>query len=274
MADRFEELSPADVSGAEDRLLLDGEAALVTGAASGIGRVVAFLFAARGCDVVVTDRQGDALEEVADEAREAFDISVVAIEADLADPEAVSDLVAEAVDAAGGLDVLLNVAGVSIPSASCRMETKTWDIVNDVDLRGTFLTAREAYPYLRNGGRIVNISSIAGIYGSDTMSHYAAAKAGVRNLTRSLAGEWADDDIRVNAVAPGPILTRGVADWFDVDPETAYDRATVSRDLGSPAEIADAVLFLASPLSSFVTGETLVVGGRPATQEDVSAAPR
>jgi len=172
------------------------------------------------------------------------------------------------------LDVLLNIAGVSIPGDSADIKTDVWDLVNDVDLRGTFLTAREAYPHLQGGGRIVNISSIAGEYGSVTMSHYAAAKAGVRNLTRSLANEWASEDVRVNAVAPGPILTPGVADWFHIDPATAYDRSTVDRELGSPAEIADAVLFLASPMSSFVSGETLTVAGPAPVQEDVSAAPR
>jgi 3-oxoacyl-[acyl-carrier protein] reductase len=182
-------------------------------------------------------------------------------------------MVDTAVTELGGLDVLLNVAGVSTVGASKDITTKQWDLVNDVDLRGTFLASREAYPHLQGGGRIVNVSSIAGIYGASTMSHYGAAKAGVKNLTRSLASEWASENIRVNAVAPGPILTTGVAAWFDMDPEAAYDRRHVDRGIGSPAEVADAILFLASPMSSFVTGETITVAGPPAVQEDVSAAP-
>jgi 3-oxoacyl-[acyl-carrier protein] reductase len=274
MSSSLEQLSPEDVRTVGNRLNLNGNRALVTGAGSGIGRVVSFTLAAAGADVALSDRVVEDIEDVAASTRETFDVSVTTIEADVMEEEAVSAMVETAVSDLDGLDILVNVAGVSTVSPSEDISVKEWDLVQGVDLRGTFLAAREAFPHLNDGGRIVNIASIAGIYGSSTMSHYGAAKAGVKNLTRSLANEWATENIRVNAVAPGPILTPGVADWFDIEPETAYDRESVDREVGSPAEVADTVLFLSSPLSSYISGQTLVVAGPPPVQEDFSAAPK
>jgi len=135
------------------------------------------------------------------------------VTADVSDPDDVAEMVETAATDLGDLDVLLNVAGVSTYEDSEDLDTRTWDLVQDVNLRGAFVAAREAFPHLRGGGRVVNVSSIAGLYGAASMSHYGAAKAGVRNLTQSLAAEWADDNVRVNAVAPGPILTPGVRDF-------------------------------------------------------------
>jgi len=273
MSSSLQQLSPEDVRSVGDRLDLDGDRALVTGAGSGIGRVVSFTLAAAGADVALSDRVVEDIEAAAESTREAFDVSVTTIEADVMDEQAVSEMVETAVSDLGGLDVLVNVAGVSTVSPSEEISAKAWDLVHGVDLRGTFLAAREAFPHLNDGGRIVNIASIAGIYGSSTMSHYGAAKAGVENLTRSLANEWASENIRVNAVAPGPILTPGVADWFDIELETAYNRESVDREVGSPAEVADTVLFLSSQLSSYVSGQTLEIAGPSPVQEDFSAAP-
>ncbi len=266
----IEELSPADVVDVTDRLSLDGDRALVTGAGNGMGRIAAFTLAAAGADVAVADRLSDDLEETAAEVREAFDVTVVTAPADVSDPDAITDMVESAVDGLGDLDVLLNVAGVSTHQRSTDLDSATWDLVQNVNLRGPFLAARDAYPHLQAGGRIVNVSSIAGLYGAARMSHYGASKAGLRNLTRSLANEWAEDNIRVNAVAPGPILTPGAAGLHERDSHDPYDRSVVARGVGSPAEVADAMLFLASPLSSYVSGETIRVGGPPPTQEDVT----
>ena len=264
------ELSPADVADVDDRLRLDGDRALVTGAGNGMGRVAAFTVAAAGADVAIADRLADDLDETAVELREAFDVSVVPAPADVSDPDAVTGMVRTAADGLGGLDVLMNVAGVSTHQRTTDLESDTWDLVQAVNLRGPFLSARDAYPHLQDGGRIVNVSSIAGLYGAARMSHYGASKAGLRNLTRSLANEWAEDDIRVNAVAPGPILTPGAAGLHERDADDPYDRNVVGRGVGSPAEVADTMLFLASPLSSYASGETIRVGGPPPTQEDVT----
>lgn len=269
----LEQLSPSDVRDVDERFNLDGECALVTGAGNGMGRVVAFTFAAAGADLAVSDRLADDLTDTATDLREAFDVTVTEVAADVSDAEDVAEMVETAATDLGDLDVLLNVAGVSTYEDSEDLDTRTWDLVQDVNLRGAFVAAREAFPHLQNGGRVVNVSSIAGLYGASSMSHYGAAKAGVRNITQSLAAEWADDNVRVNAVAPGPILTPGVAGMLEDADESAYDRDTVDRPVGSPAEIADTMLFLASPMSSFVTGETIRVGGAPPTQEDISVTP-
>lgn len=264
-------VEPSDVSQVASRLDLGGQRVLATGAGNGMGRVAALTFAAAGADLVVSDRLAEDLSETADELRAAFDADVTPVTADVSDPGDIAELVGKAVDALGGLDVLLNIAGVSTREASESMSVEVWDLIQDVNLRGTFLTAREAYPHLQGGGRIVNVSSIAGLYGASDMSHYGAAKAGVRNLTASLANEWASENIRVNAVAPGPTLTPGAAGLFDDPSSYTHDRSHVDREVGSPMEIADTMLFLASPMASFVTGETIRVGGAPPVQNDVSS---
>lgn len=264
------ELEPGEVSGVADRLRLDGERTLVTGAGNGMGRVAAFTFAAAGADIAISDRLADDLAETEEKIRATFDVDVATIPADLSDPDDVVELVDGAVDTLGDLDVLLNIAGMSTREDSASMSVKSWDLVQDVNLRGAFLSAREAYPHLRGGGRIVNVASIAGLYGAADMSHYGAAKAGVRNLTASLANEWASENVRVNAVAPGPTLTPGAAHLLEDPDRHTHDRAHVDRDVGSPAEVADTMLFFASPMASFVTGETVRVGGAPPVQTDVS----
>lgn len=272
MDEEFEQLRPADVRDIDDRFSLDDEVVLVTGGGNGMGRVVAFVFAAAGADVAIADRLADNMERTEAELREAFDVEVAAVEADVSDPAAVERMVESTVDELGGLDVLANIAGVSTFTPTKELDAKRWDLVQNVNTRAGFLAAKAAHPHLTGGGRIVNISSIAGLYGSRTMTHYAAAKAGVKAFTRSIAKEWAVDNIRANAVAPGPTLTPGSARLLEEASESAYDRTHVDRDVGSPAEIADAVLFLASPASSYVTGHTLEVSGPPPTQEDISVA--
>lgn len=265
-------LSSDDVADPIDRLSLVDQTALVTGAAGGIGRVTAMTLAIAGADIVLADRDVSGCKELADELAEVGPGDVYAEGVDVADPDSVTELFDTTVHDLDGLDVLANVAGIGTTGASADLWVDEWNLIQRVNLQGTFLCSQAAYPHLVEGGRIVNVSSIAGIYGSTRMSHYAAAKAGIQSLTRSLANEWSSDNVRVNAVAPGPILTRAVEAWFDVEAEAAYDRTRIDRPIGSPTEVADAILFLASPLSSYVSGQTLVVGGDPPTQEDVSVA--
>lgn len=262
------ELSPADLRDVENLLDLNGDSVLITGAGNGMGRVVSFKFAAAGADVAISDRLGEDLARTVSDLREAFDIEVVSVEADVSDPESITNLINSAVSQLGTIDVLINVAGVSTEESSETMSVDTWDLIQNVNLRGAFIAAREAFPHLRDGGRIINTSSLMGIFGASSMSHYAAAKNGVRILTRSLANEWADHNIRVNAVAPDKILTPGSVPYHGGTAD-AYDRTHIDRDVGSPDEIADVMLFLASPMSSYLTGETLSVAGVPPTFEDI-----
>jgi 3-oxoacyl-[acyl-carrier protein] reductase len=270
MDSTIDELEPSDLSDVAERLRLDGEQALVTGAGNGMGRVAAFTFAAAGADLVISDRLAEDLTETKAEIRATFDVEVDDAVADISDPDEVVELVDVATESLGDLDVLLNIAGVSSREETESMSIEAWNLIQEVNLRGAFLTAREAFPYLQDGGRIINVSSIAGLYGAADMSHYGAAKAGVRNFTASLANEWASENIRVNAVAPGPTLTPGAAHLLDDPSAHTHDRSNVDREVGSPAEVADTMLFLASPMASFVTGETIRVGGAPPAQQDVS----
>lgn len=265
----YEWLSAADVGGVSDRFRLDGDVALVTGASKGIGRATAFALADAGADVAVASRDHEACRAVVKELETEFDAAGRALEVDVADSAAVEAMTEAVVDDLGALDVLVNNAGASFVSPTADISPGGWDRIVEVNLKGTYLCSTAAVEYLGDGGRIVNFSSVAGQYGSAVMSHYGAAKAGVENLTRSLAGEWAGRDIRVNCIAPGLVLTPGAAGVVGVGSDTAHDRSRIDRDVGSAAEIADTVLFLASKASSYLTGETIVVEGPPTLSEEM-----
>ena len=267
--DAYDWLSAADVSDVTERFRVDDDVALVTGASRGIGRITAFELAAVGADVAIASRSIEDLESVAEELESTFDARAVPIETDVADPDIVDQMVSTTVSELGGLDILVNNAGASFVSPTEEISPNGFDTVVDINLKGTHLCSTAALPHLDGGGRIVNFSSIAGQYGSNTMSHYGAAKAGVENLTRSMANEWADRNVRVNCIAPGLVLTPGSAGVMGVNSETAHDRTEVARPMGGADEIADAVVFLATPASSYLTGETIVIEGAPAVSEDL-----
>lgn len=267
--DAYDWLSASDVANVHEQFRADGDVALVTGASRGIGRITAFELAAVGADVALASRSMDDLESVADELEATFDARAVPIETDVADPDAVEATVERTVDELDGLDILINNAGASFVSATEDISANGFDTVVDINLKGTHLCSTAALPYLEGGGRIVNFSSIAGRYGSKSMSHYGAAKAGVENLTRSLANEWADRNVRVNCIAPGLVLTPGSAGVMGVESETAHDRSVIDRPMGGADEIADLVVYLATPASSYLTGETIVVEGPPSLSEDM-----
>ena len=246
---------------------LSGDVGVVTGAARGIGRMVAFTLASAGADLVISDIRNDQLDRVASEAERQFNVAVHAVEADVTSESDVVSLVDATESEFGQVDILVNNAGGGGFVNTAEMPTTEWERVIDLNLTSTFLCSKAAFPSLKDGGRVVNVSSIAGVFGATTMSHYGAAKAGVINLTRSLANEWKEHDVRVNAVAPiYPILTPGSATFLDVDNDSVYAREGVDRDVGSPAEVADTVLFLVSQASSFITGETIMLGGLPSQE--------
>ena len=233
--------------------------AVVTGGANGLGLADAERLAAGGYAVVVADLDAEA----AARAAERLGSDAIGVPVDVADPEAVEGLFARVDHELGRLDVLVNNAGISYPEPTIEVTEERWQRMIDVHLGGTFRCSRSAYPLLaRQGGAIVNVSSIAAILGAGRRASYSAAKGGIAALTRDLAMEWAPDGIRVNAVAPGVIETEILTENIErglLDPSTFDSRIPLGR-LGRPHEIAEAVYFLAET-ATYITGQVIVVDG-------------
>ncbi|WP_435077194.1 SDR family NAD(P)-dependent oxidoreductase [Halococcus sp. AFM35] len=244
-----------------------GDTVLVTGASSGIGRAIAERFADDGAEVVVCSREQDNVDPVADEIEEAGG-SALAVECDVRERDSVEALVEATVEEFGGLDTLVNNAGASFMANFEGISENGWKTIVDINLHGTYHCTQVAGEVMREagGGTIVNFASVAGQEGAPYMSHYAAAKAGVVNLTSTLAYEWADDGVRVNCIAPGFVATPGVASQMGVTADE-ISRDEVDRKIGTSEEIADVAQFLASPASSYLTGETITARGVPDIME-------
>ncbi|MFB6189278.1 MAG: SDR family NAD(P)-dependent oxidoreductase [Halapricum sp.] len=246
---------------------LTAEAAVVTGASRGIGRTVAERFADEGVDVTVCSRDGEEASDAAAEISDIYAGDCLGVECDVRDREAVAAMVEATVERFGGIDLLVNNAGASFVAGFDDISENGWESVVGVNLHGTVNCTQAASEYLRDsGGVVVNVASFAGQQGAPYMSHYAAAKAAVINLTTSLAAEWASEGVRVNCVAPGYVATPGLASQMGIT-ASEIDRETVDRTVGIEAEIADVVQFLASEAASFLTGETITPKGKPQIEE-------
>ncbi|UPM43322.1 SDR family NAD(P)-dependent oxidoreductase [Halocatena salina] len=249
-----------------DQFSVDGKTVVITGSSQGIGKVTAERFAASGANVVVSSRTQEKIDEVVagiDGPGEAL-----AMECDVRERDAVEALIEATVEEFGSVDVLVNNAGASFMANFEGISENGWKTIVDINLHGTYHCTQVAGEEMREQGHgnIINFASVAGTEGAPYMSHYAAAKAAVVNLTRTLAFEWASDDVRVNCVAPGFVATPGVESQMGVTADE-IDRETVDRRIGLSEEIADTVQFLASPASSYITGETITVRGVPDIME-------
>ncbi|MDS0295647.1 SDR family NAD(P)-dependent oxidoreductase [Halogeometricum luteum] len=243
---------------------LSGETAIVTGSSQGIGKGIAERFAAEGANVVVNSRSQERAEEAA-AAIEADGGTAIGVEADVTDEDAIEALVQTTAERFGSVDILVNNAGLTVIDRATEFDVAEWRKVINVDLVGTFIASRAVGRRMIDqgeGGAILNISSLMGGRGLQMRSPYCAAKAGVNNLTQTLAVEWAEHDIHVNALAPGFIWTeitgqtQGSADYTDDD---IRDRTPLNR-FGTIEEMAECATFLVGR-DNFVTGEVLHADG-------------
>ncbi|HEX8821119.1 MAG TPA: glucose 1-dehydrogenase [Archangium sp.] len=252
---------------------LKDKVALVTGAASGIGRATAVLFAREGARVMATDISPSG-EQVVQEIRAAGGVATFAVH-DVRDETVWMKVITRSLESYGRLDVLVNNAGIAISRSVAEMTLAEWREQMAVNLDSVFLGIKHAVRAMRlegRGGSIVNVSSVSGLVGSPSTSAYSASKGGVRMLSKAVAVECAADGIRVNSVFPGGVRTPiwETADWWDGFVEQmgseheAWKRLEAASPLGrmgEPDDIAEAILYLASDASRYVTGSELVVDG-------------
>ena len=245
----------------EESLKLKDRVALVTGGAQGIGKAVALLLARNGADVVISDINLEKAEETAKEI-ETIGRKASAIKVDVANLDQVESMVETILQQFGHVDILINNAGITRDKLILRMTEEEWDAVLNINLKGTFNCTKAVVRHMskQRRGKIVSIASVVGEMGNAGQANYAASKAGVIGFTKTIAREFAQRGINVNAIAPGYIETP----MTEALPEKAKEelkRMIPMERLGKPEDVAEAVLFLVSEASSYITGQVLNVNG-------------
>lgn len=242
---------------------LKGQKVLVTGGSKGIGKDIAVSFAKLGANVIITGRDETSLSAAVEELKQIHSHCSYLV-ADMQDVQSVYDMVDEAVLALGGLDVLVNNAGVNIPKPALEVTEGDWDRVLDTNLKGAFFCSQRVGKYMteQGSGRIINIVSQMAFVGYIKRAAYCSSKGGAVQLTKALAIEWAPYNVKVNAVAPTFIETDFTKNMFD---DQDFYRDVMSRiplgKMPKPSDVTGAVLFLASNMANFITGETIKVDG-------------
>lgn len=240
---------------------MQGKVALVTGGARGIGKSICEALARSGCDVVVSDIDGDGAKATA-KLLEATGVRALGVKANVASAEDVETMVKETLTAFGRLDILVNNAGITRDNLLMRMSEADWDLVIQINLKGAFLCTKAVIrPMMKQrSGKIINVASVIGRMGNAGQANYAASKAGLIGLTRSTAKEVASRNIQVNAVAPGFIQTE-MTHVLDQEVIDNYLKSIPANRAGSPEDVANVIHFLASPASDYVTGQVINIDG-------------
>ena len=245
---------------------VDGKVAIVTGTGTGLGQAAALALAQAGAKVILTELPGrtDAAEATARTARDDYGAETLVLPLDVQRRDQIDELVGGALANFGQIDILVNNAGVNIPKLAVDVTEEDWDRVMDINLKGLFFTTQAVGKEMiaRGSGKIINIASQMGVVGYWKRAAYCSSKAGVVNLTRVLAFEWAQHGVRVNAVGPTFVETPLTRPMFEdrAFREDVMGRIPLGR-LATPQDIAGAIVYLASPASDMVTGQTLLVDG-------------
>ena len=244
-----------------EALELTGKVALVTGAAQGIGKAVALLLARNGADLVVSDINLEKAQETAKEIQ-AVGREALAVKVDVANLEDVERMVQAILEQFHQIDILVNNAGITRDKLILRMTEEDWDAVIDVNLKGTFNCTKAVIRHMskQKSGKIVNIASVAGEMGNTGQANYSASKAGVIGFTKTIAREFAQRGINVNSIAPGYVETP-MTDGLPEKVKEELKRMIPLERLGRPEDVAEAVLFLVSGASHYITGQVLNVNG-------------
>jgi len=242
-------------------MLLKDKVAIITGGGQGIGKTIVILFVKNGAKVAVCDINIESAKETEKEIKE-IGGDHIAIKTDVADYKEVEEMVKKTIDYFGHVDILVNNAGITRDNLIVKMKEDDWDAVININLKGTFNTIKAVAKNMikQRYGKIVNIASVVGEMGNASQTNYSASKAGVIGLTKSIARELASRSINVNAVAPGYIdtaMTRAIPEKYR---EKLIEQIPLSR-LGSPEDVANAVLFLASESANYITGNIIKVNG-------------
>ncbi|ADQ40647.1 3-oxoacyl-(acyl-carrier-protein) reductase [Caldicellulosiruptor acetigenus I77R1B] len=242
--------------------LLKDKVVLITGASRGIGRAIALKFAQNGANVIINYSSSQSQAEELKEEIEKIGTKAMIIKCDVSNADEVSQMFSQVEKEFGRLDILVNNAGITKDGLILRMNEEDFDKVIAINLKGAFLCARAAAKMMvkQRSGNIINISSVVGIAGNIGQANYAASKAGIIGLTKSLAKELASRNIRVNAIAPGFIKTDMTEVLSDKVKEAMLSSIPLGR-FGEADEVANVALFLASNLSSYITGQVIVVDG-------------
>ena len=238
--------------------LLDGKVALITGAARGIGKAIALKFAQEGADIAFTDLEINDVAKQTIEELEACGHKVKAYASNAADFEQTHQVVEEILKEFGRIDILVNNAGITRDGLMLRMEEKQWDAVLTVNLKSAFNFIHALTPVMakQRGGSIINMSSVVGVSGNAGQCNYSASKAGLIGLTKSIAKEMGPRGIRANAIAPGFIITEMTA-ALPQEVRDQWVKTIPLRRGGTPEDVANVALFLASDLSSYVSGQVI-----------------